>query len=163
MKTALTRRLLLAGLLASMASGIGIVHAANAQARPSADKPTLTVYKDVSCGCCHVWVEYMQAKGYRVFAQNTDIAAIKKQYGIDPNLQSCHTTLVSGYIIEGHVPEGDIVRLLKEKPAGVVGLTIPGMPASAPGMDLKPFQPYTVLAFDKAGKTTVWARHTKPE
>jgi hypothetical protein len=105
----------------------------------------------------------MKAKGYPAFVTDTDIGAIKKKYAIGPNLQSCHTTLVDGVIIEGHVPESDIVRLLRERPAGVVGLTIPGMPASAPGMDIRPFQPFTVLAFNKAGETTVYTRHTKPE
>lgn len=104
----------------------------------------------------------MRGKGYRSTVLHVDLGPIKKQYHVAPNLQSCHTTLVDGYVVEGHIPEADIVRLLKERPKNVVGLTVPGMPASAPGMDQLPFQPYTVLTFDKAGQTTVWARHTKP-
>ncbi|HUF47515.1 MAG TPA: DUF411 domain-containing protein [Vicinamibacterales bacterium] len=158
MDTALTRRSLLTGLVAGVAAIAGGSRLFGAQ-----QKPSMTVYKDASCGCCQHWVNYMQTKGYRSAVHNVDLAPIKAQYGINANLESCHTTLVAGYIIEGHVPEVDIARLLKEKPAGVAGLTIPGMPASAPGMDGRPFQPYTVLAFDKAGKTTVYARHTAPE
>jgi hypothetical protein len=165
MPDALTRRSFLTGVAGAAAAVIGLSQAAGAQtpARGAQARPTLVTYKDANCGCCHKWVEYMQGKGYRVFAHDTDINAIKQKYGIAPSLQSCHTTIVDGLIIEGHVPEGDMVRLLRERPAGVVGLTIPGMPASAPGMDVLPFQPYTVLAFDKAGKTTVFQRHTKPE
>jgi hypothetical protein len=158
MDTVLTRRSLLTGFVTGAAAIAGVSRLFAAQ-----QKPPLTVYKDASCGCCQNWVNYMQAKGYRAAVLNSDMPAIKRQHGIDANIQSCHTTLVGGYVIEGHVPEGDVARLLREKPAGVRGLTIPGMPASAPGMDGRPFQPYTVLAFDKAGKTTVYARHTQPE
>lgn len=161
----LSRRQLLTGALATATGLVGMTRPAFGQARPvrSASTPHLTVYKDPNCGCCGEWVSYMQAKGYRATVLHVDLGPIKAQYHVGPNLQSCHTTLVDGMVIEGHVPEADIVRLLKERPAGVIGLTVPGMPASAPGMDIKPFQPYTVLAFDKAGKTTVWQRHTKPE
>ena len=73
-----------------------------------------------------------------------------------------HTTLSGGYVIEGPVPASDVARLLKEKPKGIIGLPIPGMPSSAPGMDLKPFQPFTVLTFNATGQTTVYTKHTKP-
>jgi hypothetical protein len=160
----LTRRAVLTGLLGTAAGVVGLSATVGAQAKPvsSSAKPHLTVYKDPSCGCCGDWIEYMRVKGYRSTVLHVDLGPIKAKYFVTPNLQSCHTTLVDGYVVEGHVPEGDIVRLLKERPKDVVGLTVPGMPASAPGMDQLPFQPYTVLAFDKAGKTTVWARHTKP-
>ena len=161
-----TRRVLLTTILGAAAGAVGLAQtkAAQTKGRGAAPaKPALVTYKDPNCGCCHKWVEYMRTKGYRVTANDLDIVPIKKKYGIAANLQSCHTTIVDGLIIEGHVPEGDMVRLLRERPAGVVGLTIPGMPQSAPGMDVTPFQPYTVLAFDKSGKTTVFAQHAKPE
>ncbi len=160
----LTRRAVLTSLLGTAAGVVGLSATLGAQAKPvpSSAKPHLTVYKDPNCGCCGAWIEYMRVKGYRSTVLHVDLNPIKTKYHVTPNLASCHTTLVDGFVVEGHVPEGDIVRLLKERPAGVVGLTVPGMPASAPGMDGMPFQPYTVLAFDKAGKTTVWARHTKP-
>ena len=160
----LTRRAVLTSLLGPAAGVVGLSAALGAQAKPVSPsaKPHLTVYKDPNCGCCGAWIEYMRVKGYRSTVLHVGLGPIKAKYFVTPNLQSCHTTLVDGFVVEGHVPEGDIVRLLKERPAGVVGLTVPGMPASAPGMDGMPFQPYTVLAFDKTGKTTVWARHTKP-
>jgi len=119
------------------------------------------VYKDPACGCCTKWVEHMNANGFDARVVEGDPARVKARYGIASALQSCHTAIVGAYVIEGHVPAADVKALLSRKPAGVVGLTIPGMPASAPGMDLTPFQPYTVLAFDKAGKTTVFAKHDK--
>jgi hypothetical protein len=92
---------------------------------------------------------------------NGDMRPVKARFKIPANLESCHTTLIQGFIFEGHIPVEDVRRVLKEKPKGIVGLTIPGMPQSAPGMDVRPFQPYDVLAFDSAGKTTVYAKHLK--
>jgi hypothetical protein len=86
---------------------------------------------------------------------------IKARYNVPGKLQSCHTAVVSGLVVEGHVPVADIRQLLAQKPKGIIGITIPGMPASAPGMDGKPFQPYTVLAFDARGTTTTFAAHTR--
>jgi hypothetical protein len=120
----------------------------------------IEVYKDPSCGCCRGWVKHMEANGFTAKVTDTsDMAAIKKQHHVDAKLQSCHTALVAGYVVEGHVPATDVRRLLKEKPK-VLGLTIPGMPQSAPGMDGKPFQPYEVLTFDATGKTGVFAKHS---
>ena len=121
----------------------------------------IVVYKDPSCGCCQKWVEHMNANGFIASVTNTDMRPIKTQHKIAPHLESCHTTLVGGYVVEGHVPASDVKRLLKERPQGILGLTIPGMPASAPGMDVMPFQPYTVLTFDAQGKTAVYSRHER--
>ncbi len=164
MPHSLSRRALLTGLVGTVTGLLATSSRAFAQMKPvaSGTKPHLTVYKDPNCGCCQEWINYMTAKGYRSTTLHVDLGPIKKQYHVAPNLQSCHTTLVDGFVVEGHIPESDIVRLLKERPKDVVGLTVPGMPASAPGMDGKPFQSYTVLTFNKAGQTTVWARHTKP-
>ena len=121
----------------------------------------IVVYKDANCGCCNAWVAHMEANGFNTMVTDMpDMAAVKKEQQVAENLQSCHTSVVGGYVIEGHVPAADVRRLLKQKPK-VHGLTIPGMPASAPGMDLKPFKPYDVLTFDTTGKTTVFAKHTK--
>lgn len=157
MNTQLDRRSLLIGLCGTAASLLAIPRQAFSQ-----PAPTMTVYKDPTCGCCHEWVNHVVAAGYKATVINGDMAPIKAKYQIPPNLGSCHTTLIGGYVVEGHVPAVDIARLLKEKPKGILGLTIPGMPQSAPGMDQKPFQPYTVLTFDAKGKTTEWAKHTKP-
>ena len=125
-------------------------------------KPSMQVYKDPYCGCCSKWVDHMRANGFVATVTDTNMTPIRARYGIGERIASCHTAIVSGYVIEGHVPASDVKKLLAAKPKAVKGLTIPGMPASAPGMDVMPFQPYTVLSFDDTGKTAVYARHDKP-
>lgn len=129
--------------------------------RLAAATPTGTamlVYKDPDCGCCRNWVGIMEAAGFEVSARDTaDMAAIKKRYKVSASLASCHTALVGGYVVEGHVPADLIQRLLKEKPK-VTGLAVPGMPMGSPGMEGNPKQPYDVLTFDATGKTTTYAR-----
>src|SRR5262245_59012229 len=107
----------------------------------------IVVYKDPSCGCCTSWVQHMNANGFKATVHEGPIDPVHVKYKIPSALQSCHTGVIGNYIIEGHVPAADVKRLLREKPARVVGVTIPGMPQSAPGMDQRPFRPYTVLAF----------------
>lgn len=118
----------------------------------------MTVYRSASCGCCKKWEEHMRQNGFTIKSVvQDDLSEIKAESGVTQNLQSCHTALVGGYVIEGHVPAADVQRLLKEKPK-VVGLTAPGMPQSSPGMDMGK-EPFEVLSFDAKGKTTVWAKH----
>ena len=101
----------------------------------------------------------MEANGYAVEALDVvDVPALKKQHGVPPELQSCHTAIVDGYVIEGHVPVSAIEKLLKERPS-IVGLAVPGMPVGSPGMEVagaEP-QPYDVLAFDAEGNSEVFA------
>jgi hypothetical protein len=119
---------------------------------------TITVYHSPTCGCCKKWVEYLKTDGFTVKSiEQEDLTDIKVELGVVPKLRSCHTAVIAGYVIEGHVPSADIRRLLSEKPK-VTGLAAPGMPSSAPGMDTGK-DPYEVLAFDGKGVTTVWARH----
>lgn len=142
----------------------GVAAAATAW-RSSADAQTkvpIVVYKDPSCGCCHQWVEHMNANGFVASVKDTsELNAVKRAHKVAQPLWSCHTALVGNYVIEGHVPAADVKRLLAQQPKGIVGLTIPGMPSSAPGMDMKPFVPYTVLTFDATGRTTIFARHDR--
>jgi hypothetical protein len=145
--------------LLSAAPAAAVLGASPLQAQ--AAKTRIVVYKDPNCGCCANWIDHMQANGYLAAVTNTAMDPIKKQFQVPASLASCHTTLVGGYVVEGHVPAGDVTRLLTEKPKNILGLTIPGMPASAPGMDQRPFQAYTVLTFDAQGKTTVFARHDR--
>jgi hypothetical protein len=122
-------------------------------------KPTITVYKDPSCGCCKSWIEHLIKHGYRVDAKDTpQMSEIKRSLGVPDGLSACHTAVVNGYLIEGHVPAADIARLLKEKPK-VAGLAVPGMPMGSPGMEGPRAQHYQVLSFDKAGKTKVFASY----
>ena len=125
-----------------------------------ATAPTpIIVYKSPTCGCCEQWIKHLQADGFKVNAKNVDdIASIKLKYGVPAALMSCHTALVGGYVIEGHVPPATIRRLLRERPK-VAGLTVPGMPQSAPGMDAAQGEPYDVLTFDANGRSTVYERH----
>jgi hypothetical protein len=105
---------------------------------------------------------YMEQNGFPVTARDYESREAEQAVSQVPaSLQSCHTAVVDGYIIEGHVPVEDINRLLAERPAGVVGLAVPGMPIGSPGMETpgQPAQPYDVLAFDQAGRTQVFASY----
>jgi hypothetical protein len=125
----------------------------------TAKKPVITVYKDPSCGCCKSWIEHLIKHGYRVDAKDTpEMTEVKRTLGIPDGLTACHTAVVNGYLIEGHVPAADIARLLEEKPK-VAGLAVPGMPMGSPGMEGPRAQHYQVLSFDKAGKTKVFASY----
>ena len=96
--------------------------------------PLITVYKTPSCGCCVKWVEYLQKEGFEVKSVNRDdLAPIKQRAGVPPAMSSCHTALVDGYVVEGHVPAQAIRKLLQERP-NTLGLAVPGMPANSPGM-----------------------------
>jgi hypothetical protein len=103
-------------------------------AMPVAAGPLVTVYRSPTCGCCEEWVRYLREEGFEVKAiDQANLSAIKQKMGLRPELASCHTALVEGYVIEGHVPAGPIRRLLTERPR-TRGLTVPGMPANSPGM-----------------------------
>jgi hypothetical protein len=118
----------------------------------------VTVYKSPTCGCCEEWVRHMRVNGFKVTTHDLgDVSPVRRRYGIPGALASCHTALVAGYAIEGHVPASDIRRLLRERP-DIVGLSVPGMVAGSPGMEQGPPQPYETLAFDARGHR-VFARH----
>jgi hypothetical protein len=119
-----------------------------------------TVYKSATCGCCKKWVEHLQAAGYKVTAHDVpDVNVYKKKYGVPDALGSCHTAVVtSGYVVEGHVPADLIDRLVAQRPKDIVGLAVPGMPQGSPGMETGVVDKYEIIAFDKAGKTRVFAR-----
>ena len=122
--------------------------------------PPITVYKSSTCGCCKKWVSYLEQEGFSVNAINHDnVDEIKVENGLtDPSLKSCHTALVDGYVIEGHVPASDIERLLAERP-DVVGLTAPGMPLMSPGMSSLIPENYDVFAFQKDGQRQVFSSY----
>jgi hypothetical protein len=147
-------------VLMTTAAGFASVGAMQAGQVQRAGRTRIDVYKDPNCGCCSKWVDHLNANGFDARVTDGDTRAIKTKHGVTSELASCHTAVVDGFVIEGHVPAADIRTLLSKKPAGVVGLTIPGMPQSAPGMDATPFQPYTVLSFNRQGRTATFARHT---
>jgi len=124
----------------------------------------LVVYKTESCGCCGKWVEHMEEAGFQAEVHNVsqeELSAMKTANGIGRDLASCHTAQIAGYLVEGHVPAEDLKRLLKEKPADVKGIAVPGMPIGSPGMEMegKPADEYEVVTFDEAGETEVFASH----
>lgn len=126
----------------------------------NASLPTITVYKSPTCGCCSLWGEHLEANGFTVETVDVDdINTIKQEYGIPQELSSCHTGVVDGYIVEGHVPAEDIVRLLEEQPEAA-GLAVPGMPLGSPGMEVPDgrVQPYEVYLVAN-GQSTVFASH----
>jgi hypothetical protein len=146
-----TRRLFLCGTAATLALG--------ALGRAGAQPPALvTVYKSPTCGCCGEWIKHMRANGFRVETRDVaDVMPIKRRYGVPDELASCHTAVIAGYAIEGHVPAADVQKLLRERPK-LRGLSVPGMVAGSPGMEQGQPQPYATLAFDDRG-SRVYVRH----
>ncbi|RKF20089.1 DUF411 domain-containing protein [Alginatibacterium sediminis] len=112
---------------------------------------SIELYKSPTCGCCKEWAKIMEEKGYTVnIHHQQDWTPIKQKHGMPPQLQSCHSAVIDGYLIEGHVPESDIARLLKERPDNIKGLAAPGMPQHSPGM-ARPgdkYKDFKVIAFD---------------
>lgn len=126
--------------------------------RPSSD---LAVYKSPICGCCGAWVEHMTAAGFQArITEVTDPAAVRGAQGVPASVASCHTALIGGYVLEGHVPAEDVLRLLAERP-DALGLAVPAMPLGSPGMEAPDGQrePYETLLILKGGGTRVFARH----
>lgn len=149
-----TSRIAAAAFAAAIAFG---TPAAHAQRKPPAAKPSIAVYKSPTCGCCAKWVDYMRQRGYTVTATDMpDVTPMKIKHNVPSKLSSCHTSLVGGYVIEGHVPVGDIERLLRERPK-IAGLAAPGMPAGSPGMDVPNSPAYDILSFDASGRTQVYS------
>ena len=119
----------------------------------------ITMYKSPTCGCCSAWGDHMKANGFVVTVRETEnLAPIKADAGVPGRLQACHTAIVEGYVVEGHVPADLVKKMLQEKPR-VVGIGVPGMPSGSPGMEQgAPRQAYDVLLFDAQGRTTVYAK-----
>lgn len=148
----LSRRVLLGGApVLALAAGC-------AQAAPR----EVTVYKTPWCGCCGGWVTHMVKAGFKpTVIEVDDLAPVRAKQGVPFELSSCHTSIVAGYLIEGHVPPADVRRLLKERPRAL-GLVVPGMPIGSPGMEnpqgaKEKF--VTLLLLDRAGRTKVFASH----
>ena len=133
------------------------VFSAVACSQPEAE---VVVYKSPTCGCCKKWISHLEQNGFQVTGKDVrDVTPIKKQNGLTPQLASCHTALVDGYVIEGHVPASDIKRLLKERPA-VKGLSVPGMPVGSPGMEQGNRKDrYNVVTFNDKGETSIFSSH----
>ncbi|WP_346293693.1 DUF411 domain-containing protein [Sphaerothrix gracilis] len=163
-----TSVLITVGLVSTGIAATGCSLAQGPNARPETDAAEqlamtseIAVFRSPACGCCGQWIEYMEATGFTVKDNLTeDMTAIKAQYGVPANLVSCHTTIVDGYVIEGHVPAEDVQRLLTEKP-DIAGIAVPGMPIGSPGMESGDYvEPYTVFSFTESGETAAFAEHS---
>lgn len=131
-------------------------------ASQAAATATVEVYKSPTCGCCAKWVDHMRDHGFTVKTHDVGNKEIRKKSGISSTLGSCHTALVNGYAIEGHVPAPDIIRLLREKPKAI-GLAVPDMPHGTPGMEGDRVDPYNVLLIKERDEerkdTTIYNRY----
>ncbi|WP_119353769.1 DUF411 domain-containing protein [Azohydromonas sediminis] len=130
--------------------------------RAATPLPVLQVWKSPSCGCCNDWIAILQREGFRVQAHDSGNTAMRARLGLPLKYGSCHTALIGGYVVEGHVPPRDIRRLLADKP-DAIGIAVPGMPVGSPGMDGPEYgdrrDPYDVLLVLRDGTTRVWASY----
>jgi hypothetical protein len=150
MKTMIARRTGLMALGALMLAPL---------AQAASGKPRVEVWKDPDCGCCKDWVSHLEKSGFEVRVNESGNEAARRKLGIPAALGSCHTGLVEGYALEGHVPAREIKRLLKEKPKAI-GLAVPGMPVGSPGMDGAVYggrkDPFDVLLVSAGAAPTVY-------
>lgn len=150
-KSNVTRRGWLMGIVA-----VGTTSMAFAQKPASIP---VEVWKDPNCGCCKDWIAHMEQHGFIVSVREEGNTAVRGRLGMPQKLGSCHTAVVQGYVIEGHVPAADIQHLLKERPQAL-GLAVPGMPVGSPGMDGAVYggrrDPYKVLLVQKDGSSQVF-------
>jgi hypothetical protein len=126
--------------------------------------PQIVVHKSPTCGCCEKWVDHLRAEGFVASVVDTDdLGSFKQSLAVPREHSSCHTAVVGGYFIEGHVPAADIRRLLAQRPAAR-GLAVPGMPLGSPGMEVPSGQVdrYETLLIDASGNASVFSRHGPP-
>lgn len=150
-------------LVSSLAAALGAAALSPMLSAQSA-RPRVEVWKDPNCGCCQDWVRHLQANGFEVRVHDSGNAAARARLGVAERWGSCHTASVGGYAIEGHVPAGDIHRLLKERPQAI-GLSVPGMPVGSPGMDAPAYggrqDPFDVLLLQHGGQARVFRSYHK--
>ncbi|MBP53687.1 DUF411 domain-containing protein [Marinobacter sp.] len=143
-----------------LALGLVATFGLNGQLQAEDELKDIHVYKSPTCGCCTDWVDHLKENGFKVEVTETNnLNPIKIDAGLTPSLASCHTAFVGDYVIEGHVPANDIHRLIAEAPKAK-GLSVPGMPAGSPGMEVGGRKDhYQVLMFNDSGQTKVFAEH----
>lgn len=143
-----------------LAAAAGLLSAERVEAQRR--EPLVQVWKSATCGCCHVWMDHMKASGFRLEAFDIGNESIRARLGIGARLGSCHTALVGGYAVEGHVPAREVWRLLRERPEAI-GVAVPGMPIGSPGMDTGGYEgrkePYDVLLIARDGSVSVYASY----
>ena len=136
-------------------SAAGLLLLSLAACSTAAQAASYTMYRDAGCGCCLKWADHAsEGLDAEVIAENADMPMVKDLHGVPNDLRSCHTMIVEGYVIEGHVPAEAIRKLLREKPTDVIGIAVPGMPVGSPGMEYQDMkQPYQVIAFGPKGQS----------
>ena len=158
------RRQWLAATLPLLGAGLAVALLPGGSRAANSTPTPLEVWKDPNCGCCQDWVDHMQANGFAVKVHATGNNAVRARLGLPPKLGSCHTALVGGYLVEGHVPASDVRKLLQQKPKAL-GLAVPGMPVGSPGMDGAVYgdrrDPYDVLLVAHDGSTRVFNSYNK--
>ncbi len=159
MKNTLSRRTTLIAAAAALASAPWAALANSPQ-----KLPVMQVWKDPNCGCCKDWVEIVRKAGFEIQTFDTGNTAIRQRLGMPTKFASCHTALIDGYVIEGHVNVSEIQRLLRERPKAL-GLAVPGMPVGSPGMDGPEYgnrrDPYDVLLVQKDGSSRSYQSYFK--
>lgn len=117
--------------------------------------PEMLVYRDPNCGCCGAWADQAQAAGYAVRVEmRDDMNAVKTRLGVPADLASCHTVMVGGYVLEGHVPFAHVAKLLADQPKDIIGIAVPGMPRGSPGMEMPDgsVDEFDVIGFSRSGQ-----------
>lgn len=127
---------------------------------PLTESVQVTVHRSPSCGCCGKWIAHMQRHGFVIKdIKESDMETVKRRAGVPKELESCHTAESGGYVVEGHVPAGDVKRALKAREK-LLGLAVPGMPSGSPGMEMGgKMDDFSVLAFDRQGNVEVFSEH----
>ncbi|MDT8341126.1 MAG: DUF411 domain-containing protein [Longimicrobiales bacterium] len=144
-------------LVAVLALALGAARTVNAGEE-------IVIYKSPTCGCCSLWADHLEAAGFEVkLVDEAGMLALKKELGVPAELASCHTAVIAGRVVEGHVPADAIRRFLGDEEAMETwaGIAVPGMPVGSPGMEVegRAPDPYHVVAFDRAGNTAPFAHY----
>lgn len=146
----------------AIAGGLGLLTLGSPRAQARREGVAVEVWKDASCGCCGDWITHMEKNGFKITVHDTGNNAVRARLGLPTKYGSCHTALVGGYVVEGHVPASDVQRLLREKPQAL-GLAVPGMPIGSPGMDGAVYggrrDRYDTLRVSRDGSSRVFQSH----
>ncbi len=146
-------------LVVIVMAAAGLLASNSAMGADTSENPSVMVYKSPTCGCCSKWIEHLEGNGFEVRSKDiADVTPVKRMNGVPGNLASCHTAIVGGYFVEGHVPAEDVIKLLKERPE-IAGLAVPRMPVGSPGMEGPNPVAYSVLAVKKDGSVEVFSSH----
>ncbi|MBS0414954.1 MAG: DUF411 domain-containing protein [Proteobacteria bacterium] len=144
------------------AAGVAAAASGPLWAQRAPQATAVEVWKDASCGCCHDWITHMEQNGFAVTAHDTGNNAVRARLGLAAKYGSCHTALVGGYVVEGHVGAAEVRRLLRERP-DALGLAVPGMPVGSPGMDGAVYKgrrdPYDTVLVLRDGTSRVFQKH----